>query len=450
VQSADRPITVSGPVQGRVTAPPSKSVTQRALIAAALAPGCSTLRHPLLSGDPLHLIGGLNLVGIAAKVGGSGAPRRPAGGSDAASTLNRAPFVTVEGRGGEIPAAGGTVAVGNAGTAMRFLTALLALGQGDYVLDGDARMRQRPIEDLLVALRALGGRAESVNGTGCPPVRVGGGLRGGSARLRGDKSSQYLSAILLAAPAASGPIDIEIEGDLVSRPYVDLTIAVMRRFGAEVEASPPGPQARRFAVSPGHAYAPRDLSIEGDYSSASYFFAAAAVTGGRVRVDGLDPKSAQGDARFVGLLEAMGCRLERDDDSVTVEGGGQLRGLETDCRDMPDIVPTLAVVACFAAGPTRITGVPHLRIKETDRIAALVAEINRLGGDASAEPDGLTIRPRPLRGAAIETYNDHRMAMAFAVAGLRLPGVVIRNPNCVSKSFPEFWARFDALIARPA
>jgi 3-phosphoshikimate 1-carboxyvinyltransferase len=410
-------------------------VTQRALIAAALAPGRSTLRNPLLSDDPLHLIGGLNLVGLAAKVGGS---------------ANAAPFVTVEGRGGEIPARSGSIAVGNAGTAMRFLTALLALGRGDYILDGDARMRQRPIEDLLLALRALGGRAESVNGTGCPPVRVGGGLRGGSARLCGDKSSQYLSAILLAAPAAGGPVGVEIEGDLVSRPYVDLTIDVMRRFGAEVEASPPGPQARVFAVTPGRSYAPRDLTIEGDYSSASYFFAAAAVTGGRVRVDGLDPNSAQGDARFVEMLETIGCRVEKGGDSITVEGGGRLRSLDADCRAMPDIVPTLAVVACFAEGTTRITGVPHLRIKETDRIAALVAEITRLGGDAVAEPDGLTIRPRPLRGASIETHNDHRMAMAFAVAGLRVAGVVIRNPACVSKSFPQFWALLEGLVARPA
>ncbi len=444
--SADRPIAVSGPIRGRVTAPPSKSVTQRALIAAALAPGRSTLRNPLLSDDPLHLIGGLNLVGIAAKVGGASAARS----SDPARSSAAAPVVTVEGRGGEIPATGGAIAVGNAGTAMRFLTALLALGRGDYILDGDARMRQRPIEDLLVALRALGGRAEAVNGNGCPPVRVGGGLRGGSARLRGDKSSQYLSAILLAAPAAGGAVRVEIEGDLVSRPYVDLTIDVMRRFGAEVQASPPGPQARAFAVTPGRAYAPRDLAIEGDYSSASYFFAAAAVTGGRVRVDGLDPKSAQGDARFVTLLEAIGCRVEKGSDSVTVEGGSRLRGLEADCGAMPDIVPTLAVVACFAAGTTRITGVPHLRIKETDRIAALVAEINRLGGDATAEPDGLSIHPRPLRGASIETYNDHRMAMALAVAGLRVPGVVIRNPACVSKSFPQFWTQLDDLVARPA
>ena len=200
-------------------------------------------------------------------------------------------------------------------------------------------------------------------------------------------------------------------------------------------------------VPPGRPYRPGDLVIEGDYSSASYFFAAAAVTGGRVRVDRLDPKSSQGDARFVSLLERMGCGVETGDDWVAVEGPSMLRGIGADCRDMPDIVPTLAVVALFAGEPTRITGVPHLRVKESDRIATLVAEVTRLGGTATPQPDGLTIEPRALRGARIEPYSDHRLAMAFAVAGLRVPGVVIADPGCVSKSFPDFWDLFDRLAA---
>jgi 3-phosphoshikimate 1-carboxyvinyltransferase len=242
-------------------------------------------------------------------------------------------------------------------------------------------------------------------------------------------------------------VDVEIEGPLVSRPYVDLTIDVMRRFGAAVQTPSAGPGPLRYHVAAGRPYRPCDLEIEGDYSSASYFFAAAAVTSGRVRVERLDPNSRQGDARFVGLLERMGCRVEHGDRWVEIEGAESLRGIEADCRDMPDIVPTLAVVALFADGPTRITGVPHLKVKESDRIAALAAEIDRLGGSAAPAPDGLTIVPRSLTGARIETYSDHRMAMAFAVAGLRVPGVVISHPDCVSKSFPGFWEIFDRLTA---
>jgi 3-phosphoshikimate 1-carboxyvinyltransferase len=414
-----------------VTAPPSKSVTQRAILAAALARGRSILRSPLLADDPRHLLAALEAVGIAARVDGSADP----------------PAIDIEGRGGEIPAASASVSVGNAGTAMRFLAAVLSLGRGRYVIDGDRRMRERPIEELLAALRSLGASAESIRGDGCPPVRVGGrGIPGGAARLSGSKSSQYLSALLLAAPAAASDVAIEIDGELVSRPYVDLTIAVMRRFGVEVEREPAGAAARRFTVRSGQAYRPLDLAIEGDYSSASYFFAAAAVTGGRVAVAGLDPDSRQGDAGLLGLLERMGCRVERAASGITVEGAGSLRGIEADLAGMPDVAPTLAVTALFARGPTRIGGVPHLRLKETDRIAALVTEIRRLGGEAAATPDGLTITPRPLSGARVETYRDHRMAMAFAIAGLRVPGVVIADPGCVSKSFPGFWERLDSLL----
>jgi len=428
----DRPIPTVKKVQGSLPAPPSKSATQRSLIAAALAAGRSRLCHPLLADDSRHLIACLNEVGIQTRLSGP----------------EEAPVVEVEGHGGRIPAARAEVYVGNAGTAMRFLTAMLALGRGEYTIDGDERMRKRPIEDLLAALRALGGRAESLRGNGCPPVRVGGpGLRGGPARLRGGTSSQYLSAILLAAPLAPDGVEVEIEGPLVSRPYVDLTIDVMRRFGVDVETAPDGPEPVRFHVPPGRPYRASDLEIEGDYSSASYFFAAAAVTAGRVKVERLEPGSRQGDAQFVRLLQRMGCRVESGDDWVAVEGTGSLQGIDADCRAMPDIVPTLAVVALFANGPTRITGVPHLKFKESDRIAGVAEEINRMGGDAAPAPDGLTIVPRPLHGARIETYLDHRMAMAFAVAGLRVPGVVVSNPACVSKSFPEFWDLFDRLTS---
>jgi 3-phosphoshikimate 1-carboxyvinyltransferase len=439
---SERVIRPRGPVEGTVAAPPSKSVTQRALCAAALAPGRSLVRNALLADDSRHLVAALDAAGIGATVS------PPADGAPGPAVPGVGVDVEVDGRGGRIPAPAASVMVGNAGTAMRFLTALLALGRGDYLIDGDERMRERPIEDLLVALRALGARAESMRGNGCPPVRVGGpGIPGGTARLAGGRSSQYLSAILLAAPAAASAVTVEIEGDLVSRPYVDLTLDVMRAFGAEVETGPPGGPPRRFTVPADRSYAAREYVVEGDYSSASYFFAAAAVTGGRVRVQGLDPRSRQGDAAFVGLLERMGCRADRAPGGVTIEGAADLRGIEADCNTMPDIVPTLAVVALFAQGPTRITGVPHLRYKETDRIAALVGEIRRLGGRAEPAPDGLSIEPVPLRGARVETHGDHRMAMAFAVAGLRVPEVVIADPGVVSKSFPAFWDAFDSLVA---
>ncbi|MGH9798208.1 MAG: 3-phosphoshikimate 1-carboxyvinyltransferase [Candidatus Polarisedimenticolia bacterium] len=429
--TADRSIVSGRRVAGTVVAPPSKSVTQRALVAAALASGRSVVRRPLLADDPRHLIAALNATGIAASVAGADEEAR----------------VEIDGRGGAIPASSASLQVGNAGTAMRFLTAMMALGSGDYLIDGDRRMRERPIEDLLEALRAQGARAESVHGNGCPPIRVGGGLRGGTVRLRGSRSSQYLSALLLAAPAAGAYLRVEIEGPLVSRPYVDLTIDVMGAFGAEARAEPPGPGARRFTVKKGSGYRGRDYTVEGDFSSASYFFAAAAVTGGRVSVEGLDPASRQGDAGLVRLLEEMGCVAERGGDTVTVEGVQDLRGIDADCGAMPDIVQTLAVVALFARGETRVTGVPHLRYKETDRIEALVQEIRRLGGEAEPLSDGLVIRPRPLRGARVETYGDHRMAMAFAVAGLRIPGVLIADPGCVSKSFPGFWPAFDGILS---
>jgi 3-phosphoshikimate 1-carboxyvinyltransferase len=443
-------------VAGTVAVPPSKSVTQRALVAAAIASGRSSLRGPLLADDNRRLIEALGHLGIGIRVLGPGEPPAVPEGASA---------VEVEGCGGRITADRASLQVGNAGTAMRFLTALCAFGSGEYIIDGDARMRQRPIDELLEALRALGARAESLHGNGCPPVRVGGGAGGpgrrdgaggATVRLHGERSSQFLSALLLAAPELPSGIDITLDGVLVSRPYVDLTTAVMARFGVEVGRQPPGPGVRRFTVAPGSAYRGTDYTIEGDWSSASYFFAAAAVTGGRVTVTGLERDSAQGDARFLALLERMGCRVAWRGAEVEVEGGapgtggaegGMLRGIEADCRDMPDIVPTLAVVALFASGPTRITGVPHLRLKETDRIAALVSEINRLGARATAAPDGLKIEPCALRGATVETYDDHRMAMAFAVAGLRVPGLAVVNPGCVTKSFPDFWERLDRILA---
>jgi 3-phosphoshikimate 1-carboxyvinyltransferase len=398
-------------------------VTQRALVVASLAPGRSRLRRPLLGGDGRSLVEALRRAGLAIveEPGGlaiDGSPVLPAG-----------PPLALD--------------LGNAGTAMRFLAARLAIGEREFVLDGDARMRERPIAPLLDALRILGARAASLRGNGCPPVRVG-GVRpeGGRAALEGARSSQFLSGILMAAPGFSSGVVLEVEGPLVSRPYVGITCGVMRRFGVEFSTG-----AGRFAVPAGASYRPATIDIEGDWSSASYFLAAAAIAPGRVEVTGLADDSEQGDRRFAALLEEAGCRVERRKDSVVVTGAAGLRGFDADLADCPDIAPTAAVVALFAQGASRLRGVGHLRLKESDRIAALCAGIAALGGDPRPETDGLTIVPRPLRGGEVDPHGDHRIAMAFAVAGLRVEGVRILDPGCVVKSYPEFWRDFDALAS---
>jgi 3-phosphoshikimate 1-carboxyvinyltransferase len=346
---------------------------------------------------------------------------------------------------GQIPALEADLFCANSGTTIRFLTALATLGHGSFRLDGVERMRARPIGDLLDALNQLGTRAACEQDNGCPPVVVhANGLPGGSAGVRGDISSQFLSGILMAAPAAQSAVELVIEGPLVSLPYVQMTIAVMRSFGAEVKA---GPKFDRFEIDAPQRYVGREYAVEPDASAASYFWAAAAVTGGEVTVDGLSADSLQGDVAFVDCLEKMGCDVRRDADSISVIGR-TLKGVEVDMNAISDTVQTLAVVALFADGRTTIRNVAHIRHKETDRIAALAAELRKLGANVDERDDGLTIRPGKLRGATIETYNDHRMAMSFAVAALRISEVQIANPQCVEKTYPDFFKDLMTLTAR--
>jgi 3-phosphoshikimate 1-carboxyvinyltransferase len=302
-------------------------------------------------------------------------------------------------------------------------------------------MRERPIEDLLSALRQLGVKAMSETGNGCPPVVIEGrGLRGGSVRIRGDVSSQFLSGLLMAAPFAQGDITIDVEGPLVSWPYVAMTLAMMERFRLQVSVV----GHRQFHI-PGRQWSGLcGYDVEPDASAASYFWGAAAVTGGSVRVLGLTGDSLQGDVRFVDVLEEMGCTVVRAPDGWTVHGG-PLRGIDVDMNDISDTVMTLGAVALFAEGPTTIRNVAHIRHKETDRLAALATELRRVGAEVEEFADGLRITPRPLRGAAIETYNDHRMAMSLALVGLKVPGVVITNPGCVGKTYPSFFADLEKL-----
>jgi 3-phosphoshikimate 1-carboxyvinyltransferase len=339
-----------------------------------------------------------------------------------------------------IPAAKADLFVGNSGTTMRFLTALVSLGHGLYRLDGVARMRERPIEDLLAALRQLGVKAYSERNNGYPPVLVeADGLKGGTAGIRGDVSSQFLSGLLMAAPLARTDVTLAVEGSLVSEPYVAMTVALMRQFGAAIEAG-----ASYFHVPGNQCYQSQNLEIEPDASAASYFFAAAAITQGEVRVPGLTGSSLQGDVRFVNVLDEMGCHVNRQEPGIWMKGW-PLHGVTADMNDISDTVMTLAAVALFADGPTTIRNVAHIRHKETDRLQALATELRRLGAKVDEFVDGLTITPRPLHGATVQTYNDHRMAMSLALVGLRVPGVVIDNPGCVAKTYPQFFADLDRL-----
>jgi 3-phosphoshikimate 1-carboxyvinyltransferase len=418
---------VSGPVRGTIRPPGSKSITNRALVCAALADGGSTLRGALDSEDTRVMIAALGELGIPVTVEESGRTLR------------------VTGCGGAIPAARAELFVANSGTTMRFLTAAAALGRGEYRLDGIARMRARPMGDQAAAMRNLGVDVVCEGPGECPPIVVRGGpLRGGRTHIRGDASSQFLSGLLMAAPYAARDVELIVEGALVSVPYVAMTQRVMESFGADVSAIRDYAELR---VSSNQRYLGRDYEIEPDASAASYFFAAAAITGGRVTVEGLGRESLQGDVAFVSCLENMGARISYETgNSMTVEGG-PLVGVDVDMNAISDTAPTMAVTALFAQGPTRIRNIAHVRHKETDRIAAVATELRKLGATVDEFPDGMRITPpEGPRGAAIDTYNDHRMAMSFALAGLVTPGIVINDPACTSKTYPDFFADLDQLV----
>lgn len=421
-------IQPAGPICGSLRPPGSKSITNRALVCAALAAGRSTLWGALDSEDTRVMIDSLRRLGLQVQ-------------HDSAAQC-----VHIDGCGGRLPAAKADLYAANSGTTIRFLTALVALGQGCFRLEGTPRMHQRPIQDLLDALNQLGANARSEAGTGCPPVVVqSGGLRGGRTEVAGTISSQFLSALLLAAPCAHEPVEIVVRGRLVSAPYVAMTLRVMRAFGIEVEHE----AFQRFRVPAGRPYRAREYRVEPDATAASYFFGAAAISRGQVTVEGLSRESLQGDVAFCECLRRMGCMVEYGPESITVQGGA-LRGIEADMNAISDTVPTLAVVALFADGPTTITGVGHIRHKETDRLAAVATELRRLGATVEEQADGLVIRPGPLHGAEIRTYDDHRMAMSFALVGLRVPGVRILDPQCTAKTYPCFFDDLRQLAGKPS
>ncbi|MCG8592726.1 MAG: 3-phosphoshikimate 1-carboxyvinyltransferase [Proteobacteria bacterium] len=422
---AECPIEPRAALDARLRVPGSKSITNRALLAAALAEGESRLRGALHSDDTRYMREALAALGVEL-------------------STREEPW-RVQGSGGRLRAPTSPLFVGNAGTALRFLTAAATLAPGPVTIDGNARMRERPVQDLADALVGLGASLRLEGARGCPPVALaGGGLPGGSAEIDASRSSQYVSAVVLAAPYAERDVLLRFrDGVLVSRPYVETTLEVVRTFGGEADWR----GADALFVRAGEHYRGRDYAVEGDASAATYPFGAAAIAGGRVRVEGIPASSRQPDLQLLDVLARMGCRVEREPDAIVVTGpADRLRSpSEIDMNEFPDAVLTLAVVAAFAEGPTTIRNVANLRIKETDRLAALETELQRLGVGAKTGPDWLRIEPPEpgrLRGARIETYDDHRMAMAFALAGLRVPGVVILDPGCVSKTWPNY---FEAL-----
>jgi len=420
-----REITIkkSGPVDLKATAPPSKSYTHRALIAGALAKGTTTVTHPLDADDTRLTLAALRALGITAE-------------QDAEN-------IRIDGCDGKIPAKHATTLdLDNSGTSLRLLTSLALLAHHPVTLTGSARMQERPIGPLAAALPTLGGNVRFLNADGYPPLEVSGHLNGGSVTMDGSISSQFISSILIAAPYADNPVDVLIPAPPASASYLDITLDVMQAFGARVERD----GYRNFSVSNRHHYTGRDYAVEGDYSSASYFLAAAAICGGRATVDNLTPGSVQGDRRFLDALAAMGCRVTYGKNSVTVERTGDLNGITFDMSSSPDTVQTLCMVAAVAKSPTTITGISHLKFKESDRINGTADRLRALGGDVTVGDDFITIVPASLHGGTIDPANDHRTAMSFAVLGLSIGGITITDAACVNKSFPAFWESMKEII----
>ena len=404
-----------------ITVPGSKSFTHRMLIAAALADGVSKIKNGLICDDTQMTMAALKQMGIRIDAKTDG--------------------FLVHGRAGHLDSCDLPIQLANSGTSMRLLTAVTAIGKGAFTLTGSERMGERPIQDLLDALRQLGVSVRSINNNDCPPVEVTGGtLYGGKVVINCEKSSQYLSALLLIAPYTENGIEITVTKGPVSRPYVDMTVEVMKTFGVSLSRE----GYRKFKVPGAQVYRAGEYWVEGDCSQAAYFWSAAAITGARIKVLGINPDSLQGDIRFVALLNKMGCRVLKEPDGISVIGG-PLSAIKADLSDMPDSVPTLALVAAFAEGTSMIYNVAHLRSKESDRLAAVVTELNKMRIKATATDDTLVIRGGQPCGSIIDTYNDHRIAMSFAIAGLNVPGVYIRDENCVEKSFPNFWEVFEGL-----
>jgi len=406
-------------VESRFSAPPSKSYTHRAMIIAALSNGMCILHHPLVSEDTGFTRYALEALGVRIYTGQDSVR---IGGLDGHFTCGHEKILDL----------------GNSGTSFRLLTTLALLCDQPLILTGSSRMQERPIGPLADALNSLGGTVEYLQKTGYPPIRVRGSLHGGKTTIDGTVSSQFVSSVLIASPYAQQPVELEIPAPPVSRSYIDVTVAVMKAFGARVMMD----DHVWFQVSNRQRYQARSYDIEGDFSSASYFFAIAAICGGRVDVENLNPYSVQGDRQFLEILRSMGCTVHEGSDTITVERTGDLNGIDCDMSSSPDTVQTLCMVAAMASTPTTIRGIGHLKFKESDRIIGTAQRLNQLGGDVRAGSGSIAVFPKPLHGGTIDPGDDHRTAMSFAVLGLGTGGITIKDAECVNKSFPGFW---DAL-----
>ena len=413
----------TGSVDLQFTAPPSKSFTHRALIAGALGSGRTTVTNPLESEDTLLTLAALRKLGVEA----GQEPGR----------------IILHGCDGILPAREKTTLdLGNSGTSLRLLTSLALLCRSPVTLTGSTRMQERPIGPLAEALSSIGGSVKFLHRSGYPPLEVSGRLHGGRVSIDGSVSSQFISSVLIAAPYAETEVKIRIPSPPASASYLDITLGVMEEFGGRVARA----GYERFTVSNRNRYTGRTYAVEGDYSSASYFFALAAVCGGKVTVSNLVPDSVQGDRRFLSALRAMGCTVTYSGNMVSVERTGDLRGITIDMSSSPDTVQTLCMVAATATTPTTISGIGHLKFKESDRITGTAERLRALGGRVDAGGDRITIRPSSLHGGVIDPANDHRMAMSFAVLGLGTGGITITNAECVNKSFPGFWESLGGVI----
>ena len=413
-------------ISGTVDLPGSKSLSNRILLLSMLAEGHTEIHNLLDSDDTRRMVEALNTLRVEVLED---------------RNQNR---ISVKGTSGTIPVTEATLMLGNAGTVIRPLTAALTLGQGRFVLDGVQRMRERPIIDLVNGLKQLGADVSCINGTDSPPVEViANGLPGGTTRLSGTISSQYLSAILMAAPYAKTEVQIEITDKLVSEPYVEMTLQLMLRFGVSVEND----KFKHFRVPSMPYSSPGKIYVEGDASSASYFLAGAAITGGPVTVKGCGTESLQGDSRFAEVLEKMGTNVKWSEMEITVSGSS-LNGIDVDMNMMPDAAMTLAVAALFASGQTAIRNIHNWRVKETERLKAVSTELRKLGAEVEEGEDYLVINPpKKIQNAEIDTYEDHRMAMAFSLAACGDTSVTINDPGCVSKTFPEYFEVFSGLCS---
>ena len=421
-------------IGGRIRLPGSKSISNRALLIAAQAKGVTRLHNLLDSDDTRYLRTALDRLGVELI---DGIDSLRVTGCDGVLVKKTGPEQAdpIE------------LQLGMAGTAYRPLTAALCLGGGEFELQGNARMSERPIGHLVDALRDLGARIDYLGQTDYPPLRVHGtGLRGGTIRMRGDISSQYLTSLLLSAPLLHSELSVAIEGELVSKPYLDITLALMRSFGAQIEHE----DYARFHVSPGGYQAVEDYLIEGDASNATYFLAAGAISGGGITVDGIGADSVQGDIAFTEVLKKMGADVRVDATNVSVRPG-TLKAVDLDLNHIPDAAMTVAILALFADGTSTLRNLYNLRVKETDRLAALATELRKVGATVVEGSDFLRITPpEAFKHAIIHTYDDHRMAMCFALLALGGVPVTLEDPHCVNKTFPNFFTEFAKVAAAPA